>query len=486
MADFFDFQQQFQQARRSVATPRSPALKANGGKPDAHIYTVTQLTAVIDKAIKSGVPPQVVVQGEVSNCKLHGSSGHLYLTLKDADNCIDCVMFRSEAARLKFRAEDGMEILATGRVGVYGQRGRYQLYLTNLQPMGQGALELAFQQLRSKLEKEGLFEKDRKKPLPAYPLRIAMVTSKETAAFQDMLKVLRRFSFLRLMIYHVPVQGDGSAEKIAEAIEHVCRCDGQVGGIDAILLGRGGGSLEDLWEFNEECLARAMCASRIPIVTGIGHEVDVSIADLVADHHAHTPTEAAQVVTGQWKTAPDRIDQAAIRLRREMRDLLQQLDQRLIHIERHEAFRRPLDRINQLRQRLDDRQRAMDLAMAGCLREAGRSVQEAGLRLEQHRPALMIRRCREKLESLAGRMGRAMIEQQQRRVLRVNLLEAHLHAVGPEQVLKRGYTITQRKKDGAIIKSAGQVKVGERVVTRFAEGQIESTVEDPRQPKLFE
>src|ERR1041384_4180180 len=174
MGDFFDLQEQFRQPRRSTASSgqSSVATPPDGaGNGEIHIYTVTQLTTVIEKAVKAGVPPQVVVQGEVSNCKHHAASGHTYLTLKDANNCIDCVMFRSEAARLKFMPEDGMELLATGRVGIYGQRGRYQLYLTNLQPLGQGALELAFQQMRSKLEKEGLFDSARKKPLPLYPLR---------------------------------------------------------------------------------------------------------------------------------------------------------------------------------------------------------------------------------------------------------------------------------------------------------------------------
>src|SRR5258706_6500644 len=228
-------------------------------------------------------------------------------------------MFRGEAMNLKFTPADGLELIATGRVGVFAKRGRYQFYVTALQPVGQGALEFARQQIQNKLQAEGLFDPDRKKPLPRYPRRVVLVTSAQTAAVQDMLKVLRRFPFLQVQVYHVPVQGDGSAEQIAAALRHLHADQPAPGSerkattrilppIDLILLRRGGGCLEDMWEFNEEILARAIRASRIPIITGIGHEIDVSIADLAADHHAHTPTEAAQVATRYWRTAQITMD----------------------------------------------------------------------------------------------------------------------------------------------------------------------------------
>ena len=264
-----------------------------GAKPQAGeegAISVSQLTAVIDRAIKAGVPGSVLVKGEVSNFKAHAASGHLYFTLKDATACINCVMWKSDAARVKFRPTDGMELLTGGRVAVYAEQGKYQLYVTSLRPIGQGALELALRQLRARLEAEGLFAAARKKPLPPYPLNIALVTSRQTAALQDMLKVLRRFPWLRLSLFHAPVQGDGAGERIADAIAQLNASRDRP--TDVLLLARGGGSLEDLWAFNEEVVARAIAASRIPVVTGIGHEIDVSIADLVADHHAHTPTEA--------------------------------------------------------------------------------------------------------------------------------------------------------------------------------------------------
>lgn len=529
--NFFDFQQSLlAQARRPAAAAAKPANgpTAAVGIPDA--LTVTQLTQQIDRALKAGLPASVSVRGEVSNYKHHGSSGHAYFTLKDTDACIDCVMFKGDFAKLKFKPSDGLELLATGRVGVYGQRGRYQLYVSALQPVGQGALELAFQQLRARLEREGLFERSRKKRLPRFPQHLALVTSKETAALQDMLKVLRRFAFLKLSIYHVPVQGDGSAEQISAAIHHLNR-EREDFPVDLILLARGGGSLEDLWQFNEEIVARAICASEIPVVTGIGHEVDVSIADLVADYHAHTPTEAAQVVTAHWRQARDALDTTDVRLRRCVRDFAAGARQRLTHVERHELFRRPLDRVNSLRQFLDDREKSLGHAAATRLHLLQRRLSEIARRLDRHRPGALLARLRQRLDErqhaldfalharlrLARRrvdaLDASLRERHPRHALsllrhrldsaavrlngatrascqslrrQLDSFETQLRLVGPEQVLQRGYSITTHRKTGQVLRSAAQLKPGDRIVTRLADGQVESTADDPNQPRLFD
>jgi len=530
-SSFFDFHAKMKARRPAPATAAGAAGPASGKAADgADALTVTQLTHQIDAALKGNLPQSLAVKGEVSNYKHHGSSGHTYFTLKDEGSCIDCVMFRTDAARVRFEAGDGMELLAIGRVGVYGARGRYQLYVTRLEPLGQGALELALRQLRAKLEAEGLFAPGRKRTVPKYPRRVALVTSAQTAALQDMLKVLRRFPWLRLMLYHVPVQGDGSAEKIAAALHDIGRGAGAIGGVDVILLGRGGGSLEDLWEFNEEVVARAIVASPIPVVTGIGHEVDTSIADLAADHHAHTPTEAAQVVVRHWRTAREVLDQAAARLRREARQVMQSARQRLGAVESHEFFRRPLERVNQLGQLTDDRQRALALAMSQRLRRAHAAVRDLALRLEQHSPRTIVtrvraslagqeqalaaavharlRRCgeatatlsaalrerhprhairfgRERTRALNGRMQCAIRALHDRRAERAAAQAAHLNAVGPQQVLKRGYSITTLKKGGAVVRSVTQVRPGDRLITRLADGSVESLAEDPHQLPLF-
>lgn len=445
--------------------------------------TVSQLTSKIERTLKNGLPPTLLVKGEVSNFKLHNASGHAYFTLKDATACIDCVMFRDDAATLKFVPADGLELVATGRIGVFAQRGRYQLYATSLVPVGQGALELARLQIEKKLRAEGLFSAERKKPLPRFPMRIALVTGEMTAALQDMLKVLGRFAFLNVRVVNVPVQGDGSAERIADALK---RLTARPDGAELILLGRGGGSLEDLWEFNEEIVARAIAASKIPIITGIGHEIDVSIADLVADYHAHTPTEAAQVATRHWRNAPDLVEGICERLARELQQLIGDARQRLRHIERHEMFRRPLDHIHKLRQLLDDRQRGMTIAVASRLRDGNNQLGrlQSGL-LERH-PRHILALETQKLETTQTRLVSAALHTLANQSRKLELLETRLRCINPQDILKRGYSMTLSKKNGTIIRSQAQVRPGDTLVTRLGDGQIESVVEDTRQLKLFD
>jgi exodeoxyribonuclease VII large subunit len=477
--DFFSFQERMKK-------PAGDAAAGAGAKKTAReVLTVSQLTSQIEKSIKKTFASSVEVQGEVSNLR-RAQSGHMYFSLKDPHNCIDCVMWASDADGLKFEPDDGMALVVAGRVGIYGPQSRYQIQVTRLTPMGQGALELAFRQLCEKLKQEGLFEAERKKTLPAYPSRIALVTSKEGAAVQDMLKVLRRFPWLKLMIYHVPVQGDGAAERIALAIGEINRFAPRIGGIDVILLGRGGGSLEDLWEFNQELVARAIVASRIPIITGIGHEVDVSIADLAADYHAHTPTEAAQVATANWRNARATLEAAELRLRREMKAKLDDCRRRLIAVERHEVFRRPLERIQLARQRLDDRQRALLLAMSNRVRVWGQRVIRLGSRLQERHPRHALALARQRNETILRRLSRGMEQMVLLRRRTMEALQGRLVALAPSEVLRRGYSITTIKKSGAILRSARQVKEGDRIVTRLADGTSESIVQDTRQMGLFE
>jgi exodeoxyribonuclease VII large subunit len=479
---FFEFRERMsKRVEKSMSSTPQPA-RVGGAKP----LTVSQLTRQIDRALKENLPATFYVRGEVSNFNDHAASGHMYFTLKDADACIDCVMFRSDAERVKFEPADGMELLATGSVGVYPPRGRYQLYVTRLDPLGQGALEVAFQQLRAKLEAEGLFSAERKKPLPDYPRRLALVTAAQAAALHDMLKVLKRFRWLKIFVYAVPVQGEGAAARIAAALRHVDRRADDVGGIDVIILGRGGGSLEDLWAFNEEAVARAVAASRIPVVTGIGHEIDTSIADLVADHHAHTPTEAAQVVTANWRGIGDYVDGLRDRLRRRVREQLADARRRLDHVRRHEFFRRPASQVNSLRQLLDDRQRQLDAVMNRRLWDLRRDLREVEEALAAHSPAVRVARLRQQMVHASQRLTYAANVARERRRTRLDSLERELRAVSTDSVLRRGYSLTTLKKTGAVVRSVAQVKGGETLLTRVTDGTFESTAADPRQPKLFE
>ena len=528
-ADFFEFQARLKRPQSSAA-PSSTAHE----KP----LSVSELTTRIKRVIDSGFPANVLVRGELSNFNRNASSGHLYLTLKDAGACLDCVMYRDEASRLKFQPVAGMELLAGGRVGVYPQRGRYQLYINTLRPVGQGAMELAFQQVRARLAAQGLFARERKKPLPKYPRRIVIITSPAAAALQDVLKVLRRFNWLRLSLYAVAVQGEGAAAEIAEAIRRVNQphCpspspggqDGPAG--DVILLVRGGGSAEDLWSFNEEIVARAVAACKIPIVTGIGHEVDVSIADLAADYHAHTPTEAAQVITAHWRGVDELLNASSIRLRRSLGNQISDAQHRLRAIERHEAFRRPTDRVNTLRQLLDDRQRALasaaqhtwrngrdrlhaaavriqsllpsllirhrellsarqqrlDQTFSQRLRQSHDRLARSAALLQEHHPRFQLRLSGHHVDSIEKRLVLAALQRLRRQGERLDGIWRQLDAVNPRSVLRRGYTITTRKKDGLSLTSAAHLKPGDKLVTRFADGETQSVVEDARQLSLFE
>lgn len=488
--DFFDFQKKLTDQKKQ-------------SEPQA--LTVSQLTTCIQGALENAFPKSVRVVGEISNFKAHGPSGHLYFTLKDSGACIDCVMFKSDAEKLKFAPGEGMEVILTGRVALYPQRGRYQLYVSRIEPKGEGALQLALRQLHDKLKAKGLFEPSRKRPIPKFPLRIAMVTSTQTAAIADMLKVLRRFPFLTLQVFHVPVQGAGASKQIADAILSCSQLDPMP---EVILLARGGGSLEDLWEFNEEVVANAIARSPIPVITGIGHEIDVSIADLVADHHAHTPTEAAQVATRFWRTAKDNLEAQGIRLRREIRTRFESERARLGAIERHPVFKRPTDRIKQAFLRLDDRRRALDLSLAGYFKEKQAQLTRLMQKLHSHRPSREVELRKARLARAAERfwkagpqkrieLGKLRLQSLQQRLtlaFQVDLkqrrkdldqFEAQLNALGPSQVLARGYSITRMKKSGKIVRDAGQVHDGDKLKIQLADGEIEATADDPRQPKLF-
>ncbi len=505
--NFFDLHRQVTRRRPEPAQPAPPP----GGSPKIEPLTVTQLTRQIDRTIRTGMPQAVLVKGELSTYKPYPGSGHHYFTLKDSGSCIDCVMWRDDAARLRFAPRPGMEVLASGKVQVYIERGKYQLTVTSLQPVGQGVLELAFRQLKEKLEKEGLFAPQRKKPLPRFPGRVVIVTSRQTAALQDMLKVLKRYPWVKLSFYDVPVQGESAGRHIAGALLHLNRWRQAIGrgsGADLIVLGRGGGSMEDLACFNDEALARAVAASALPIVTGIGHEVDTSIADLVADYHAHTPTEAAQVVMQHWRLARDAVTRSAVQIGRGVRATVQGARNRLTAIERHEAFRRPLYRVQMLRQLLDDREKSLALrvnervrghrdrlrsceqrlgsAMQSRLRRSAQTIARLSTLLAERHPRHRLSLQRQRLESLQPRLLRLAAEDLLRRHQRLDSLSRQLEAVGPLQVLRRGFSLTTLKRTGEIVRSVSQIKPGDRLITRFADGQIEWTAEDQRQMTLFQ
>ena len=284
--------------------------------------TVSQLNALVKRVLGDQLPGTIHLIGEISNLS-RPASGHVYLTLKDDRGEVRCAMWRSSVSALKFAPADGQEVIATGHVELYEPRGQYQFQIRKLEPRGTGALELAFRQLRARLARDGLFEAGRKKPIPRYPRHIAVVTSATGAAVRDILKTLkRRCPCVSVFLYPVRVQGDGAAREIADAVTRLNRCAAALGGIDAMIVGRGGGSLEDLWAFNEEIVARAIYASRIPVISAVGHEVDVTIADLVADLRAPTPTAAAELAVPILDEVLETLTRHESRIRRAARHRL--------------------------------------------------------------------------------------------------------------------------------------------------------------------
>jgi len=424
------------------------------------VLSVYELTAQIKDRLESSFPA-VWVAGEISNLA-RPSSGHVYMTLKDDRAQLRAAIWRNVASRLRFDLRDGLEAVCRGHVDVYAPRGSYQLIVEQIEPRGIGALELALRQLREKLAKEGLFDPERKRPLPPFVRRIAVVTSPTGAAVHDFLQVLgRRWRGADVLIVPVRVQGDGAAEEIAAAIETVNRLAVPPAArdavppaardavppaardavppaardavpIDCLVVTRGGGSLEDLWSFNEEVVVRAIAASRIPVISAVGHEIDVTLADLAADVRALTPSEAAELVAPEAAELVAGLRQYQRRLTAALRSRASTARSRLDALARHHVFRRPYQHVHDLARRIDE------LELRG-----GRAIRTH------------LKHAREQVDAAA----------------------AQLESLSPLAVLGRGYSLTQRADDGQIIRDAAELQPGQQITTRFGKGQAVSRVE---------
>jgi exodeoxyribonuclease VII large subunit len=438
--------------------------RANGPR----VYSVSELTREL-KAILEGRFPSVLVKGEVSNLR-SPSSGHLYFTLKDADACLDAVLFRTEARRLRFTVQNGLSLVARGRLAVYEPQGRYQLVCDTVEPLGAGALQIAFEQLKERLQKEGLFEAARKRKLPFLPRRVAVVTSPSGAAVHDFLRVLhRRHPNLAVLIVPARVQGEGAAQEIARGIVRAAKQPR----VDVVVVARGGGSLEDLWAFNEEVVARALCACPVPTVSAVGHEIDVTIADYCADVRAPTPTAAAELIARVRDELVADVAQRRGRLGRAMRA---QVERKRGHLDKLRArLADPRRLIGDRKLRLDRaRQRLEDLFhdhLAGrhqILRTLRERLQAQHPRERLHRLEREVARLEQKLKALAGRALAA-------RRHRYEGLTARLDALSPLKVLARGYAVAFDERGHALLQAA-QVLAGERVRVRLHEGELSAQV----------
>ena len=355
------------------------------------------------KAALAKLPDPLRVRGEIGSWN-RAASGHCYFTLKEAKAGVDCKMWQGKARSLKFEPQVGQEVVVTARADFWEVRGQFSLTVDEIDPVGAGALEIAYQQLLEKLKKEGLFEPSRKQAIPNYPQRIAIVSSAEAAGFADALKVLRRFRFLKLFLVPVPVQGNGAGDKIAAGLRYLDLHHDDVGGLDLVLLIRGGGSREDLWAFNEEPVARAIASMRLPTVTGIGHETDTLIADLVADERAHTPTAAAERAVRFWAVARERVENRGVVLRRGARRAWELGVRRYETYRRHEGFRRPTETIERRRQQVDEAAARLSAALLASARGARDRLRHLAAAVERHHPRSVLRLQRNRVESLGTRL----------------------------------------------------------------------------------
>jgi exodeoxyribonuclease VII large subunit len=438
------------------------------------IYSVSELTREI-KGVLEGRFPSLLVKGEVSNLKVPGS-GHLYFTLKDEGACLDAVLFRTEARRLKFQVQNGLSLVARGRLAVYEPKGGYQLVCDSVEPLGAGALQIAFEQLKERLQAEGLFAVERKRKLPFLPRRIAVVTSPSGAAVHDFLRVLhRRFPNLPVLIVPARVQGEGAAQEIARGIVRAAKQPR----VDVVVVARGGGSLEDLWAFNEEVVARALCACPVPTVSAVGHEVDVTIADFCADVRAPTPTAAAELVA---RVKDELVLDLAQRRSRLSRSLRAQLDRKRAQLDNLRSRvadpRRLLSdrklRLDRLQQRLEDRLREELSPRSSRLRKLREKLQAQHPRERLHRLHREVARLEEKLAALAKRALAA-------RQHRFEGLAGRLDALSPLRVLARGYAVAFDGRGHALL-TAAQVRPGERLRVRLHEGELDADVVTTRKP----
>ncbi len=439
------------------------------------IFTVGELTRRIKTALEAGFP-SLWVRGEISGLKRH-DSGHIYFALKEGrDALIDCAMWRTSAMRLSFEPRDGMEVEAFGGLSVYEPRGKYQLAVKELRPAGLGALLLALEELKRRLQAEGLFAEERKRVLPRYPRCVGLVTSPVGAAVRDLVKVLRaRWPSIGIVLAPVRVQGPGAAAEIAGAIERFSRW----GGADVLIVGRGGGSLEDLWAFNEEAVVRAIADSRVPVIAAVGHEVDWTLTDLVADRRAATPSHAAEIAVCDRADVLRQIGALAARCGRAIHRGLERRRHRLDALIGKYGFRRHQDSIGIWQQRVDELRERMGGALIGRLRAARvRLAAAAGSSGLREWPRLLRAR-HQGIDELGARLTSAAARGLEERRSRLHGYRDRLRALSPRQVLERGFCIA-RAADGRLLRGVEGLAVGERLALEFARGEADARVESLR------
>ena len=446
-------------------------------QPQRRVFTVRDLVSTVRTGLEREYT-DVWIGGEISNYR-PADSGHLYFTLKDGEAQLRVVMFRMQARLLRFRPENGMEIVARGRVTVYESRGELQLIAEYLEPKGAGALQIAFEQLKAKLATEGLFDSARKKPIPALPRCIGIVTSPRGAAIHDMLNVMRRrHASASLLIYPAQVQGEAAPSEVVAGIRYFNKSRK----VDVIVIARGGGSLEDLAAFNNEGLSRAIFASEIPIISAIGHETDFTIADFVADLRAPTPSAAAEIVIAARQQLEDQIGSLARRLEHGVRYRLMLNRSRFQDLGEHRAVMRITDAIRRREQRLDDLSARLLASQRESLQRYRRRLELAGVRVRHHDLRRQFRGMQKDLHGLASHLPRAIRARLFAHRARLEQASARLDALSPLKILERGYAVVF-DAGGIPISDAGTVNVGDALNIRVSKGSLGAKVTEARRPK---
>lgn len=440
-------------------------------QPERDIYSVSRLNREA-RAILEGNFPLMWVEGEISNLA-RPRSGHIYFSLKDEFAQVRCAMFRMRATNIRFSPRDGMQVLARVKVGLYEPRGDFQLVVDHMEEAGDGALRRAFELLKQKLEQEGLFDESRKRPLPAMPGQIGVVTSPSGAAIRDILSVLkRRFPAIPVVIYPVAVQGEGAGNEIAQMI----RLAGRRKECDVLIVGRGGGSLEDLWAFNEETVARAIHDSPIPVVSAVGHEVDFTIADFVADVRAPTPSAAAELLSPDREAWLQRLQRVESRLEQVTRQQLQQRKQQLLWLGKR--LKHPGQRLQDNAQRLDELELRMAQAQRNLMRHNLARLDTLRARLARHSPVMRLERLQQTQTELHRRLHQAMDFSLKQRQQQLAYHARALETVSPLATLNRGYAIVSAGKSDKVLHRSDQVQVGDTVRARLHHGGLLCRVEE--------
>ena len=439
--------------------------------PERDVYTVSRLNREVRLLLEQGMPV-VWVEGELSNFA-QPASGHWYFTLKDRDAQIRCAMFRQRNLGVGFTPRAGQHVLARGRISLYEPRGDYQLIVEHLEEAGVGALQREFERLKAKLAAEGLFAPERKRSLPRFPRRIGVVTSPTGAAIRDILHILaRRFPPASVLIYPTAVQGAAAAPSIVKALELAS----QRAECDVLILARGGGSLEDLWAFNDERVARAIYACSIPVVSGVGHEIDFTIADFVADARAPTPSGAAELIAPDRREWLDFLDRTAERLAVAVRREIRAARVRIEAVNRRLALCHPGARLMQQTQRLDDLEQRLAGALRARLQARRTRLSEAFARLVRRSPEHLVREYRLRHGALAERLTHAVHERLAKAEHRLMMAARTLHTVSPLATLERGFAIVTRASDGALVTDIASVQTGEEIEARLARGRLRARV----------